>query len=539
MSVKVAITERAAAGRPPEGSARDGERHVLDGEGTDRALDPVRCYQAVLSRDRRFDGRFFSGVVTTGVYCRPICPVSPPKPENVRWFRCAAAAEAAGFRPCMRCRPETAPGTPAWLGTSAVVSRALRLIEEGGLDDGSVDGLAARLGIGGRQLRRLFAQHLGASPAEVARVRRVHFARALVDETTLPLIAVAYSAGFKSVRAFNHAMRTTFRRAPSILRRKAARSAAVRARIAPRAVAAPGTTAAAAGDLASDGALAVRLAYRPPLDWTAMMRFLAPRATPGVEVVDGETYRRTIEIGGEPGVIEVRPDAAQSALLMRVSLPRYDGLIRVVERARRMFDLTADPLQITTELARDGVLAPRVAARRGLRIPGTWDGFELAIRAILGQQVTVRGATTLAGRLVRRFGTPIDAPAGGLTHLFPRPTTLAKARIEAIGVPAARAATIRALARSVASGALVLDGSQDVGDTIRRLRDIPGIGAWTAEYVAMRALGEPDAFPSGDLGLRRAFGNGAGPIAASALERIADDWRPWRAYAAMHLWMEG
>jgi AraC family transcriptional regulator of adaptative response / DNA-3-methyladenine glycosylase II len=493
-------------------SARDGR----DGDA-EVELDPVRCYQAVLSHDRRFDGRFFSGVVTTGIYCRPICPVSPPKLENIRWFRHAAAAEAAGFRPCMRCRPETAPGTPAWLGTSAVVSRALRLIEEGALDEACVDDLAARLGIGGRQLRRLFAEHVGASPAEVARVRRVHFARALIDETTLPLTAVAFSAGFKSVRAFNHAVRTTFRRPPRVLRAKAKSGA--------------GAT--------SDGALEVRLAYRPPFDWPAMLRFLALRATPGVETVDGESYRRTIAVGGEPAVVEVRHDRDAPALRMRVWLGRYDALMRLVDRARRVFDLSADPLQIATDLARDAALARRIAARPGLRIPGAWDGFELAVRAILGQQVTVGGATTLAGRLVERFGTRIDSPVAGLTHLFPLPSAVADAEVETIGLPRARATTIRAVAAAVAEGALVLDGSGDVRETMEQLRKIPGIGPWTADYVAMRALGEPDAFPSGDLGLRRALGNGAGPIAAPALARIAEAWRPWRSYAAMYLWMEG
>ena len=482
----------------------------------DLELDPVRCYQAVLSHDRRFDGRFFSGVVTTGVYCRPICPVSPPKFENIRWFRHAAAAEAAGFRPCMRCRPETAPGTPAWLGTSAVVSRALRLIAEGALDEGGVDDLAARLGIGGRQLRRLFAEHVGASPGEVARVRRVHFARALIDETSMPLTSVAYSAGFRSVRAFNHAVRTTFRRPPSVLRAKAKGR--------------PSAT--------SDGALEVRLAYRPPLDWPALLGFLALRATPGVEVVDGESYRRTMAVGGEPAVVEVRADPDAPVLRMRVWLERYEALMRLVERARRVFDLSADPLQITTELARDAALAGRIAARPGLRIPGAWDGFELTVRAILGQQVTVGGATTLAGRLVERFGTPIETSVGGLTHLFPAADALADAEVETIGLPRARATTIRALAAAVADGTLVLDGSGDVSETIERLRTIPGIGPWTADYVAMRALGEPDAFPSGDLGLRRALGNGAGPIAATALARIAERWRPWRSYAAMHLWTE-
>ncbi len=477
-------------------------------------LDPAHCYQAVLSRDRRFDGRFFAGVVTTGVYCRPICPVKPAKPQNVRWFACAAAAEAAGFRPCRRCRPETAPGTPAWTGTSAVVSRALRLIAAGALDDGAMEGFASRLGVGTRQLRRLFGTHLGASPMQVARARRVHFARALIDETDLPMAEVAFAAGFGSVRDFNYAVRATFGRSPTELRRaRGARS--------PRA----------------DGAgLAVRLPYRPPLDWSGLLAFLAPRATPGVEAVADGVYRRTIAVGDARGTIEVRAAPREPHLLMRVRLARAERLLQVVEHVRRLFDLDADPALIANHLARSRVLAPLVARRRGLRVPGAWDGFELAVRAVLGQQVTVRGATTLAGRVVRAFGTPLDQAQDGLTHLFPQPEALADADLAAIGLPRARAATIRALAAAVARGDLVLEASRGLEDAVARLVAIPGIGTWTAQYVAMRALGEPDAFPAGDLGLRRALANGAGPLPPARVAELAEAWRPWRAYAALHLW---
>jgi len=474
-------------------------------------LDPAHCYQAVLSRDRRFDGRFFAGVVTTGVYCRPICPVKPAKPQNVRWFACAAAAEAAGFR---RCRPETAPGTPAWTGTSAVVSRALRLIAAGALDDGAMEGFASRLGVGTRQLRRLFGTHLGASPMQVARARRVHFARALIDETDLPMAEVAFAAGFGSVRDFNYAVRATFGRSPTELRRaRGARS--------PRA----------------DGAgLAVRLPYRPPLDWSGLLAFLAPRATPGVEAVADGVYRRTIAVGDARGTIEVRAAPGEPHLLMRVRLARAERLLQVVEHVRRLFDLDADPALIANHLARSRVLAPLVARRRGLRVPGAWDGFELAVRAVLGQQVTVRGATTLAGRVVRAFGTPLDQAQDGLTHLFPRPEALADADLAAIGLPRARAATIRALAAAVARGDLGLEASRGLEDAVARLVAIPGIGTWTAQYVAMRALGEPDAFPAADLGLRRALANGAGPLPPARVAELAEAWRPWRAYAALHLW---
>ena len=477
-------------------------------------LDPARCYAAVRSRDRRFDGRFFAGVVTTGVYCRPVCPVRPAKPENVRWFACAAAAEAAGFRPCRRCRPEASPGTPAWSGTSAVVARALRLIAAGALDEGGVDGLADRLGLGARQLRRLFATHLGASPAEVARARRAHFARTLLDETDLPMAEVAFSAGFGSIRDFNHALRATFGRTPTALRRARGRR----------------------GPVANHGGVTVRLAFRPPLDWSGLLGFLAPRATPGVEAVADGVYRRTIAIGDGAGTIEVRAAAGEPHLLMRVRLARPERLLQVVERALRLFDLDADPVPIADHLAGSPELAPLVARRPGLRVPGAWDAFELAVRAVLGQQVTVRGATTLAGRLVRAAGTPLDRAEDGLTHLFPRPEALAHADLASVGVPRARAATIRALAGAVASGEVVLDASRGLEDAVARLAAVPGIGAWTAHYVAMRALGEPDAFPAADLGLRRALGNGAGRLAPARVAERAEAWRPWRAYAVMHLW---
>lgn len=341
-------------------------------------LDAKVCYQAFLSHDRRFDGRVFAGVVTTGIYCRPICPVVTAKFTNTRFFACAAAAEAAGFRPCRRCRPETAPGTPAWVGSSAVVARALRLLTENGCDDNRAERLAERLGIGARQLRRLFAKHLGASPAEIARARRVHFARSLIDETDMRMIDVAFSAGFSSIRQFNHAIRQTFERSPTELRKRRTRHSS----------------------LSGNAGVVVRLPYRPPFDWPAMLRFLAPRATPGVELIDRDFYRRTIHLNGTAGTItvwlaaEAHSDGPQ--LLMRAELGRYDALLHIVQRARRMFDLDADPWNIARHLRRSPELAASVAAAPGLRVPGAWDGFELAVRAILGQQVTVSGATTLA-----------------------------------------------------------------------------------------------------------------------------------------------
>jgi AraC family transcriptional regulator of adaptative response / DNA-3-methyladenine glycosylase II len=473
-------------------------------------LNPTRCYRVLGTKDRRFDGRFFVGVRTTGIYCRPICPAPLPKRENVTFFACAAAAEDAGFRPCLRCRPETAPGTPAWNGTSAVVSRALRLIDDGALDDGRTDALASRLGIGERQLRRLFLQHLGAAPAQVARARRVHFARRLLDETDLAVTKVALASGFGSIRQFNDAIRATFKASPTELRRRRRKT--------------PG-----------DGDLTIRLAYRPPYAWDAMLAFLAGRATPGVETIADGTYRRTIRIDDEPAAIEVRPDPANTQVVLRIQATDHDGMIGIVDRVRRVFDLGADPHRIHANLRRDPRLGATVARLPGLRVPGAWDPFELAVRAVLGQQVTVRAATTLAGRLAERFGAPVELGTG-LTRLFPLPATLADAPVETIGIPRARGETIRALAAAVASGTLVLEAAQGTDDLAARLCALPGVGPWTAQYVAMRALGEPDAFPASDLGVRAALGNGGGPLSAKRAEAIAEAWRPWRAYAVMYLW---
>jgi AraC family transcriptional regulator of adaptative response / DNA-3-methyladenine glycosylase II len=475
--------------------------------------EPGRCYRALASRDPRFDGRFFVGVRTTGVYCRPICPAPTPKRANVSFFPCAAAAEAAGFRPCRRCRPESAPGTPAWLGSSATVARGLRLIAAGALDGAGVEGLARSLGVGARQVRRLFDAHLGASPLAVARTRRVHFARRLIDETALPMSELALAAGFASIRHFNHSIRSCFGRSPSELRR------------------------AARGPRPQRGqTLRLRLAYRPPLDWSALLAFLAARAIPGVERVAEGGYRRTVRLGRVPGRLSVRalPGAAQ--LEVEVDASPGAPLLEVADRVRVLFDLGADPLRIAADLGHDPDLAPCLSARPGLRVPGAWDGFELAVRAVLGQQVTVRGASTLAGRLVRRLGEPLDAPVDGLTHLFPAPERVAGAELDGLGLPAARAEALRALARAVASGDLALEPGADPERARAVLGALPGVGEWTAEVVAMRALGEPDAFPAGDLGLRRALAGGAPPLSAAELARRAEAWRPWRAYAALHLW---
>ena len=476
-------------------------------------LDAARCYRALQSRDRRFDGRFFVGVTTTGIYCRPVCPSPTPRAHNVRFFACAAAAQGEGFRPCLRCRPETAPGTPAWEGSPAVVRRALRLIAQGGLDDDDVEAFASRLGVGGRHLRRLFESHLGASPAAVARASRAHFARRLLDETDLKIADVAFSAGFRGLRQFNHAMLAAFRAAPRELRAR-------RKRV-----------------VESEAGLVFRLPYRPPLDWASLLGFFALRATPGVEAVAAGGYRRTLQLGDAVGTLAVRPEPESLHAVLTLRLSRVEGLQTIVARARRLFDLDADPREIGRHLGRSALLAPLVRRRPGLRVPGAWDGFELGVRAILGQQVSVRGATTLAGRLVATFGHAFaEASDAGLTHLFPTAAALADADVAAIGLPRARAEAIRGLARAVADGGLALDGGLEQGELVERLCAIPGIGAWSAQYIAMRACGETDAFPAGDLGLRRAFGNGRGPAPAKALLAASEAWRPWRAYAALHLW---
>jgi AraC family transcriptional regulator of adaptative response / DNA-3-methyladenine glycosylase II len=471
-------------------------------------LDPRICSQARLSRDARFDGRFFIGVKSTRIYCRSICPVRTAREENVRYFPTAAAAAEAGFRPCLRCRPESSPGTPAWLGTSTTVSRALRLISESALEDAGVNALAARLGIGSRQLRRLFVRHLGASPIAVANTRRLHFAKKLIDETTLPMGQVALAAGFGSVRRFNAAFRKTYNRTPSQIRRLAHFASTQ-----------------------PEHEYRFRLHFRPPLHWLALLAFLGRRAIPGVEAIESGCYLRTISLNGQSGSLGVSLDEAASALQVCISFPEARWLFLIIERLRRMFDLGADPIEIAARLTGDSLLSTRIQAMPGVRVPGCWDGFELAVRAILGQQVSVAGASTLASRLVRTFGTQITA-SPPLTHLFPRPEVLAVGDVACIGLPKKRAETIRALARSVSEGRIDFASVANVQEFQSRLRELPGIGNWTAQYIAMRALGDPDAFPASDLGLLR----GALSQNERELAQRAESWRPWRAYAAMYLW---
>ena len=477
-------------------------------------LDYKVYEQARLSRDARFDGRFFVAVTTTGIYCRTICPALLPKARNVRFYPSSAAATEAGYRPCLRCRPESAPGTPVWLGTPATVIRALRMIDGGALDEGSVEQIADRLGVTARHLHRLFIRHLGAAPVAVAQARRLQIAKKLIDETNLPMTEVAFASGFGSIRRFNAAFQKVYARPPGELRRDTGRK--------------NGKT--------GSGPFELRLSFRPPYDWDSLISYLSARATPGVELAEKSSYRRTIRLGKRQGVIEVVPSAAENNLQLRVWFPDPKALYSIAGRIRRLFDLDAVPDEVGGRLSGDALLAPLVESRPGLRVPGCWDGFELAVRAILGQQVTVKGATTLAGRLVEKYGDRFEGfEEKGLRAFFPTARRLARANLSSIGLPKARARTIRALARAVADGKLSVDASSDRDDCTQRLLQIPGIGPWTAEYVAMRALGDPDAFPAGDLGLLRAASNGNKPNPARLAERAAE-WRPWRAYAAMHLW---
>ncbi|MDY0873936.1 DNA-3-methyladenine glycosylase 2 family protein [Dongia rigui] len=508
-------------------------RHLGDvGETPDGAaprLDPVACYRALTARDARFDGRFFVGVTSTGIYCRPTCPAPSAKFANCRFFRSAAAAREAGFRPCLRCRPETAPeiGTPetgAWAGTSNTVRRGLALIAEGALDDErhSIAHLASRLGLGERQLRRLFQEHLGASPIAVAQTRRIHLAKQLIHETRLPMAEIALAAGFGSVRRFNETFQALYQRPPSSLRRK-------------------NQMALSAGSVAVSGVV-VRLPYRPPYDWPFMLSYLAARAIPGIEVVSGERYLRTVEIDGEVGSIEVAHDPASCCLGATLRFPCVKALPTLIARIKRVFDLGADLGLIGQHLAQDAILAPLIAKRPGLRAPGGWDGFELAIRAVLGQQVTVTAGRQLAARLSAICGSEIPASAqhdGALTRVFPSAAQVAGADLSSLGMPGARKRTLITLAEAALRDPDLFRAAADIDATIDRLRAIKGIGDWTAHYIALRVVREPDAFPASDIGiLRGATPPGGVRPTPQALLKMAQAWRPWRAYAAQHLWAE-
>jgi len=480
-------------------------------------MDDDACYRAIETRDHRFDGRLFVAVTTTGIYCRPFCPAPTPKRKNVRFFPTAAAAQEAGFRPCLRCRPETSPELAFWRGSSNTVSRALGLIEAGALDDANVEALATRLGIGERQLRRLFRQYLGASPIAIAQTRRILLAKQLIQDTRLPMTEVAAAAGFGSLRRFNEIFQQLYRRPPKSLRR----------------------TGVAEESVGAAGAVTVKLGYRPPYDWGAILSFLRARAIPGIEAVSDCRYARTIAVGGQGGILVVEP-AERNCLKVTVRFPNLRNLPAIIARVRRVFDLAADPMAIGAHLSRDPVLAPLVAARPGLRIPGGWDGFELAMRAILEQQITMPAAMRLAGRLVLSYGEKILDPAAldlGLTHVFPTPRQLVGVDLAAIGMPKARRTALSALAAAAVADPLIFGPRRSLEVAIDQLRSLAGVGEWTAQYIAMRELREPDAFPATDIGLMHALSDASGVRQSRAgLLARAEQWRPWRAYAALHLW---
>jgi AraC family transcriptional regulator of adaptative response / DNA-3-methyladenine glycosylase II len=485
-------------------------------------LDPQACYQALRTHDDRFDGRFFVGVVSTGIYCRPVCPARPARFENCRFFPSAAAAQEAGFRPCLRCRPETAPDVGSWRGTSNTVQRGLALIAEGELDgdDANVETLAERLGVGGRQLRRLFQQHLGASPISVAQTRRVLFAKQLIHDTRLPMGEIALAAGFGSIRRFNETFHRLYGRPPSALRAK---------RVATQ----------MEGSVAATG-VTVRLRYRPPYDWPGVLTHLRVRAIEGVERVNAETYSRTVQHDGATGTVEVTHLPELDSLAATVRFPSVRALTAIVARIRRVFDLGADVTTIGAHLAGDPLLAPLVAERPGLRVPGGWDGFEVAVRAVLGQQISVEAARRLAGHLVSLCGTRLvhgQSGDGDLAIAFPEASQVANADLRRLAMPEARRRTLAALARAAATDAHLFDPLDTLDKTVAKLRAIGGIGEWTAQYIALRAAREPDAFPASDIALLRSAARLAGAsLTPAELLLRAERWRPWRGYAAQHMW---
>jgi AraC family transcriptional regulator of adaptative response / DNA-3-methyladenine glycosylase II len=476
-------------------------------------LDPLVCYRAVLARDARYDGRFFTCVRTTRIYCRSICPARPPKLENCLFLPSAAAAQEGGFRPCLRCRPESSPDVDTWRGTAATVSRALKLIETGALDDSDVGSLADRLGIGERQLRRLFRQHVGAAPVTVAQTHRVLLAKKLIHQTDLSMIEVALASGFGSVRRFNEVFQRLYHRPPRELRNRAGSSA-------------PGTE------------IKLLLPYRPPYDWAAMLQFLRARAVVGLEIITDDAYSRVIELDDVAGSITVAHAPEHCALRVVVRFSRLGSLPAIIARVRRMFDLSADPGSIVCALSADPVLSPIVSARPGLRLPGAWNGFEIAVRAVLGQQITLKAATGLAARVVSHLGTQVtdSAAVPGLTHAFPRPERFSAGALAGMGIPKARALAIAEMAAAARSDARLFDPCRDLAEAVARLRNFAGVGEWTAQYIAMRALGESDAFLTGDVALQRKFALYGPRFSAAQLLAHAERWRPWRAYVVLHLW---
>ena len=479
------------------------------------------CYRALQSRDARFDGLIFVGVSSTRVYCRPICPARMPKFEYCSFYGSAAAAQEAGFRPCLRCRPETAPYLASWRGTTNTVSRALVLIDEGALDgpENSVQKLADRLGVGERQLRRLFLRHIGASPTSVAQTRRVLFAKQLIHDTRMPMSEVATAAGFSSLRRFNETFLALFHRPPRALRKRSPVKE-------------------------QEKSVVLRLRYRPPYDWDNILAFLEARAIRSVEVVEDRSYLRTIEIDGVTGSIRVSHLPGQQSLEVAILFPSIKSLPTIVARVRRLFDLGADISTIDNHLSADPALARLVKQRPGLRAPGGWDGFEVAVRAVLGQQISVVAARRLTGCLVELHGRLVPKTFRNhpeLARVFPDARRLASAASIGLGMPAARLLALKAVAEATACDPNLFCPLGGVEDTVTHLKAIRGIGEWTAQYIALRAVRESDAFPSTDVGLLRGAASIIEGIKVSPADllRRAECWRPWRAYAAQHLWAAG
>jgi AraC family transcriptional regulator of adaptative response / DNA-3-methyladenine glycosylase II len=470
-----------------------------------------RCYQAAQSRDPRFDGWFFIAVTSTGIYCRPSCPAMTPKRENVRFYPSAAAAQQAGFRACKRCRPDAAPGSPQWDGRADVVARAMRLIADGVVDRTGVPGLASRLGYSVRQLQRMLVAEVGAGPIAIARAQRAQTARVLIETTRLSMVEIAFASGFSSVRQFNDTILAVFATAPTQLRRRAS-----------------STPSASNG---SPGALALRFPFRRPLCPDNLFGHLAATAVPGVEEVRGDTYRRSMRLAHGPGIVELTPAADHVAC--RVMLSDLRDLTTAIARCRWLLDLDADPVAIDDLLRSDPTLRPIVAGGEGRRVPRCVDGAELAVRAVLGQQVSTAAARTHAGRIVAQCGEPLVDADGGLTHLFPSPEALSEV---SLAMPGTRRRTLLALVDALRSERLSLDPGCDRAEALSVLSGLPGFGPWTTQVIAMRALGDPDAFPAADLGVRRAADALGLPGTPVALDARAERWRPWRAYAVQYLW---
>jgi AraC family transcriptional regulator of adaptative response / DNA-3-methyladenine glycosylase II len=481
--------------------------------------DHRRLFEALRARDRRFDGMFFVGVTSTGIYCRPICRAKTPRAANCRFFNTAQEAERDGFRPCLRCRPELAPGHAPVDEAQRIARLIVHLLEDGGLDeDAGLEAIADQFELSSRQIRRIVRSELGVAPIQLLLTRRLLLAKQLLTETMLPVTDIAFASGFSSVRRFNDAFRARYRMPPSSLRQKATEGVAL---------------------IAENATSSLQLGYRPPYDWPGILAFLAARALVGVELVTADSYARTVELGAARGWIRVRQAPKEHALVMEFPHTLTPVLPALLTRVRALFDLDARPDVIAGRLAQDPRLAPLVRANPGLRVPGAFSGFEMGLRAILGQQVTVKAATTIACRIVEAFGQPIETPLGGLTTLTPPAGRFAAANVDAIarhGLVAARARSIIALARAHESGELCLDTGvhHDPAESIRRLAALPGIGPWTAHYLAMRALRWPDAFPKEDVVVRTTLGG----VTASEAERLSQQWRPWRSYAVMHLWRQ-